>query len=705
MRINIQDKTASGDFKAIVYSRSDPGFGNYVKLSFGNRSCGAIVEFIPSEKESLQVDKFIRLFLNAKNGDWVDVQDIKPAWANRIEITPGPSWEGDTRELAEIKALLAGKPVCKDYVFPKYNWSGRERQILVSGTEPAGIVLVNDDTDLTIGEAQQEIIRLDEISWDDIGGLDREKKRIRQLIEFPLRHKQAYSYFGVEPPRGILLYGPPGTGKTRIAQALKTEAGAKIFIIQGPEIIGSHYGESENKLREIFEQAHNSAPSIILIDEIDALVPKRDTLRSEVFHGVVATMLTLLDGLRKMEGVIVIGTTNRPSEIDPALRRPGRLEEEIMIPAPDKTGRKDIIKIHSRNMPLDKRDDAGEITEDILEPLSEATAGFTGADIAALCREAGRCALLRYFSYDDLAAGNLYYDSNMHMTGQDFLAAMKNVQPSAMRGSMVESVRDRTLDDLGGLGDIKQELMDNVAYTLSAEKTPNIIAASGILLHGPSGTGKTALVRALANHFKANLITLRGPEVHRKWFGESEEVVRTMFAKAREVAPCILLLDEVDAIAPLRGGDVSGLRESITTQVLSELEKIKTAEQVCVIATTNQPKEVDPALRRPGRLDMEIEIVEPDEKARAEIFDIHLKGLTLAPDVDLASLAERTRHFSGADIAECCRRTKFNVLRAATRPEEAIVKMEQLVKNIEKVRQGGKSKPGRVGFILPDKQD
>jgi transitional endoplasmic reticulum ATPase len=694
MKLMIRDGELEGNFNAVIYTVSNPGFGKYVELRYGQCVCAAKAKFVQSDKEMVYVDKWLRQFIDARNNDWVEVERWEPVPAKMISLAPLKRVRLDEEELAYFSILLSNNPVCKGLVFPRHYPNGDKKEIQVTKTQPGGIVLVQHDTEILLDEEPPPPPPSSSPCWSDIGGLEKEIALIRRLVEYPLRHPEVYSHFGIEPPKGLLLYGPPGTGKTLIAKALANEARAHIEIIQGPEVVAPFHGESERILRERFEKARSNRPAIILIDEIDSLVPKRGLAPGEVDTRLTATMLTLMDGLRDMTGVVVIGTTNRPDQIDPALRRPGRFEREIMIGAPDKTGRSKILTIHTKNMPL-----APDVN---LDSLAEATTGFTGADIASLRREAGHSALRRYFSDADLESGHLSFDSQMTITHQDFTEGMKNVQPTAMRGTMVEVVRDVTLDDIGGLSEAKNMLIENIQLAIKETRQFESIGhrlAKGALLYGRSGTGKTLLARALANACGVHLITLRGPEIHRKWFGESEELVRSIFAKAREVAPCILLLDEVDSLAPVRGRYVSDLRESITTQVIIELERIGIADQVFVIATTNQPEMVDPALRRPGRLDVEIPVQKPNEAERQEIFDIKLKKVKLDTKVDLASLAKKAVDFSGADIAECCRRAALQALkRADLDPEKTVVTLDDLEEAIAKIQQTDRFKRKDMGF-------
>ena len=698
MKLMIRDGELEGNFSAEIYTRSNPGFGKYVKIRYGQRVCAAIcAKFVPSDREMVYVDRWLRQFINAGNNDWVEVEKVEPIPAKRVSLAPLKRVRLDEEEVSYLAILLSNKPVCKGLVFPRhYPITGARKEIEVTKTQPEGIVLVQHDTEILLDDEPPPPPSPSGPRWVDIGGLDKEIALIRRLVEYPLRRPAVYSHFGIEPPKGLLLYGPAGTGKTLIAKALANEAHAHIELIQGPEVMAPFHGESERILREKFERARSNRPAIILIDEIDSLVPKRGLTPSEVDTRLTATMLTLMDGLRDMAGVVVIGTTNRPDQIDPALRRPGRFEREVMIGAPDKTGRRKILEIHTKNMPL-----APDVNLDL---LAEVTTGFTGADIASLCREAGHCALRRYFSDADLESGHLSLNGQMVITQQDFIEAMKNVQPTAMRGTMVEVVRDVTMDDVGGLSEAKNMLMENIKMAIKGTgffASTGLRPAKGILLYGTSGTGKTLLARALANACGVHLITLRGPEVRRKWFGESEELIRSIFAKAREVAPCILLLDEVDSLAPVRGNDISGATESITSQVISELERIGIADQVFVIATTNQPGNVDPALRRPGRIDVEIPVQKPNEAERKVIFEIKLRKIKLDTKVDLASLAKKTADFSGADIAECCRRAALQALkRAGLDPEKAVVTLDDLDEAIAKIQQTDRFKRKDMGFLI-----
>jgi transitional endoplasmic reticulum ATPase len=701
MRLVIKDKQMDGDFLVEIYTNTQmPSTGKYVKLKYGDRSCGAIATYFPSDKEIVLVDRYIRLFLQAKTDDWVELEELQPIPAKSITLVAMDNVLMDESDVDFTHSLLEGKPICQDYIFPRFYRIFGKKEILITDVQPAGIVIVDSATRVITDTAEAREIkpgeRITGPTWDDIGGLDREITDIRRRIEYPMRNPRAFGHFGADVPRGVLLSGPPGTGKTLIARALANEAGAYIEIIQGPQIMAPYKGQSEQALFDTFERARQKSPSIILIDEIDSLASKRESQRSDDTR-MVTTLLVLMDGLKPMDGVIVIGTTNRPEELDEALRRPGRFDRELVIGPPDKLGRNKILEIHTirKHMPL---------AEDVkLDQLAEITQGFTGADLASLCHEAGYSALFRYFKDEDLRNGKINPDPNMVVTQWDFLQAMRSVQPTAMRSGMVEDIRDVSLGDIGGLSELKDLLKENMTAIQTQSQVYEKIGfrpAKGILLYGPSGTGKTMIARAIAQSCGVHLITLRGPEIHRKWFGESEEMVRKVFAKARQVSPCIILLDEVDALVPVRGRDVNDVREGITNQVITEIERIGPTDQIFVIATTNQPGSIDPALRRPGRLDIEVPINKPNEAERQEIFTIQLKKIRTSRDVDLVKLAVETDQFSGADIAECCRRASLQALKAAKLDESKLeVTLAGLREAIAKVRLTDRFKRlGSIGF-------
>jgi transitional endoplasmic reticulum ATPase len=702
MKMVIRDKPIDGDFLVEIYSKTEmPSTGKYVKLKYGERSCGAVATYFQSDKEMMLVDRYLRLFLQAKNDDWAEVEEFQPIPASSITLVPMDNVLMDENDVDFTHSLLEGKPICQDYIFPRFYRIFGKKEILVTDVKPDGIVIVDSSTRVSVDTAEAREIKPEERitgpTWDDIGGLDREITDIRRRIEYPLRNPKAFGHFGADVPRGILLSGPPGTGKTLIARALANEAGAYIEIIQGPQIIAPYMGQSEQTLFETFEKARKNSPAIILIDEIDSLAPRRESQRGGAETRLVTTLLVLMDGLKPLDGVIVIGTTNRPEELDEALRRPGRFDRELVIGPPDKIGRQKIMEIHTirKHMPL---------AEDVkLDQLAEVTQGFTGADLASLCHEAGYSALFRYFTDEDLRNGKINPDPNMVVTHWDFLQALRSVQPTAMRSGMVEDIRDVSLRDIGGMSELKDLLKENMNAIQSQSQVYEKIGfrpAKGILLYGPSGTGKTMIARATAQDCGVHLITLRGPEIHRKWFGESEELVRKVFAKARQVSPCIILLDEVDALVPVRGRDVTDVREGITNQVITEIERIGPTDQIFVIATTNQPESIDPALRRPGRLDIEVPVNKPDEAERLEIFTIQLNKIRTSPDVDLVKLAAETDQFSGADIAECCRRASLQALKAAKLDASKLdVTMDYLREAIAKVRLTDRFKRlGKIGF-------
>lgn len=539
----------------------------------------------------------------------------------------------------------------------------------VTKTRPHGIVKVTADTKLTIlNEPAPEGRGLPRTTYEDIGGLHEEIQRVREMVELPLRHPELFQRLGIEPPKGVMLYGPPGCGKTLLARAVANESEATFFSINGPEIMSKFYGESEARLREIFQQAQQNSPSIIFIDELDAIAPKREEVTGEVERRVVAQLLALMDGLSGRGNVIVIGATNRPSALDPALRRPGRFDREIEIAVPDKKGRYEVLQIHTRGMPL--ADDVD------LEKLSKISHGYTGADMAALCRETAMKALRRYLPQINLEEERVPPSvlEKMEVKMEDFLNAYKEITPTAMREVYIE-VPTVHWSDIGGLEEVKQDLSEAVEWPLKSPeifKRLGIKPPKGILLYGPPGCGKTLLARAVATESEANFITIKGPEVFSKWVGESEKAIREVFRKARMAAPTVIFFDEIDSLLPRRGLGFadSGVTQRVISQLLTEMDGIVTLEDIVVIAATNRPDIVDPAVLRPGRFDRLIYVPQTDEKSRLEIFKIYTKNMPLTKDVDVAHLATITKNYSGADIEALCREAAMYALRRDVNAKE-----------------------------------
>src|SRR2546426_266261 len=531
---------------------------------------------------------------------------------------------------------------------------GRAVNLVVNDTTPpAEAVIVTEGTEVLVGEQVKEPIRaIPKISYEDIGGLRPVIQKVREMIELPLRHPELFERLGVEAPKGVLLHGPPGTGKTLLAKAVASETNANFYSIGGPEIMSKFYGESEERLREIFKEAQENAPSIIFIDEIDSIAPKREEVTGEVEKRVVSQLLSVMDGLQSRGKVVVIGATNRINSIDPALRRPGRFDREIEIGVPDRDGRLEILQIHTRGMPL---------AEDVdLKKLADVTHGFVGADLEALAKEAAIRALRRILPEMDLEAENIPAEvlNKIIVRMSDFQEALKEVEPSAMREVLVE-VPDIKWEDIGGLESVKEELREAIEWPLKYPELfaqMNAVPPKGLLLYGPPGTGKTLLAKAAANESEANFISVKGPELLNKFVGESEKAIREVFRKARQASPCIIFFDEIDSVAPVRGsssGD-SNVTERVISQFLTEMDGLEELRNVIIIAATNRPDIVDPALLRPGRFDRLLLVPPPDPEARKQIFRIHTKKTPLAEDVKLDELARKTEGYTGADIASIC---------------------------------------------------
>ncbi len=532
-------------------------------------------------------------------------------------------------------------------------------------SRPHGIVKISQATTLNVlGEPTVSAKGIPRVTYEDIGGLHEEIRRTREMIELPLRHPELFQRLGIEPPKGVLLYGPPGCGKTLLAKAVANESEANFFSINGPEIMSKFYGESEKRLREIFEKAQKNAPSIIFVDELDAIAPKREEVTGEVERRVVAQLLSLMDGLEARGNIIVIGATNRVNAIDPALRRPGRFDREIELGVPDKQGRLEILQIHTRGMPL---------AQDIqLQELSNITHGYTGADVSALCREAAMKALRRYLPEINLEDQHIPPEilEKMEVTADDFLMAFREITPTAMREVYIE-IPSVQWTAVGGLDEVKQNLIESVEWPI---KYPNrfkqvgIEPPKGVLLYGAPGCGKTLLAKAVATEGEMNFISIKGPEIFSKWVGESEKAIREIFRKGRMAAPSVIFIDEVDSIIPRRGAGYSdsGVTSRVISQLLTEMDGLESLQNVMVIAATNRPDILDPAMLRPGRFDRLIYVPAPDEDSRLEILKIYTREMPLADDVDLINLARETKGYSGADIASLCREAGMHVLRNST---------------------------------------
>lgn len=635
-------------------------------LTVAGRSRTTVAKAMPTFKEQrgqgvIQMDGVVRVNAGAALGQQVSVSRSVHHPARRVVLVPiGPDQVHDD-ELEHMASRLDGLAVHAGDRVRAAVFGATHRDFQVSRTEPDGPVLIQPDTWLALERARADAPPTEDIvTYDDLGGMEQELRKIREMIELPLAHPEIFERLGMKPPKGVLLQGPPGCGKTLLARAIAHETGTAFIYVSGPEIIQKFYGESEARLRKIFDDAAQRAPTIIFFDEIDSLAPKRERVEGEVEKRVVAQLLSLMDGLKARGNVIVMAATNRPDSIDPALRRPGRFDREIAIGVPNANARKEILEIYWRSMPV-----AQDVDRAV---LAETTHGFTGADLAALCREAAMASLHRHLPALALSAAPVPYDILMAMevTMADFTEALGEVEPSGLRELAVE-VPNVHWDDVGGLEEIKAALREAIAWPLAQPglfEQAGVRPPRGILLYGPPGNGKTLMVKALASQSSLNFISVKGPELLSKYVGESERSVRELFARARQVAPCIVFLDEVDALVPKRGlHDRSPVTDRVVSQLLTEIDGIEVLKDVWVIAATNRLDIVDDALLRPGRLDYHLEIPKPDERGRAAILAVHLRAKPMDKNVDVARLAVQTDGLSAAEVRFVCDRAAMNAIR------------------------------------------
>jgi transitional endoplasmic reticulum ATPase len=677
--------------------------GDVVEIKGKRRTVAKCLPLYPSDegKGIIRIDGLVRNNAGVAIGDTVIVRKIKAVPAEKVIVAPLEAIPPiDERYLADA---LESMPLVKgDNVMVPYFGGRLTFQVIAVQPANAEAVIVTQKTVFHIAEKGETIRGVPKVTYEDIGGLKEEIQKVREMIELPLRHPEIFEKLGIEAPKGILLYGPPGTGKTLLAKAVANESNAHFISISGPEIMSKFYGESEARLREIFKEAKEKAPSIIFIDEIDSIAPKREEVTGEVERRVVSQLLSLMDGLESRGKVIVIAATNRPNAIDPALRRPGRFDREIEIRVPDKKARLEILQIHTRNMPL-----APDVN---LEKIANMTHGFVGADLEYLCKEAAMKCLRRVLPELNLEEEKIPPEvlNKLIVTMDDFMEALKEVTPSAMREVYIDTP-DVRWSDIGGLEDVKRQLQEAVEWPLKYPELYKKLGHTmpkGILLHGPSGTGKTMLAKAVATESEANFISVRGPELLSKWVGESERGVREVFRRARQAAPCVIFFDEIDSIAPVRGmGGDSMVTERVVSQLLTEMDGIQSLQGVVVLAATNRIDMVDPALLRPGRFDKLIYVGMPDKYARQKILEIHTKNKPLAEDVRLDKIAEMCEDFSGADVAAVANTAVSLVLHeylskyptpeeAAKHVEEAKIYHRHFEEALKKVRQQKEGKPG-----------
>ncbi len=613
----------------------DLSIGDVIEIEGTKITAAVVWRAHPTDegKEIIRIDNLTRKNCGTGLGERVKIRKAEVKGAKEVTLAPLIS-KGQQIQFGSgienlIKKGLLKRPLTKgdSVIIPGIALFGSSLPFVIINSNPSGIISISEDTIIKVKEEAAKEIELEgpRVSYEDIGGLHEEILKVREMIELPLKHPELFDRLGIDPPKGVLLHGPPGTGKTLIAKAVANESGANFYTINGPEIMSKFYGQSEENLRKIFEDAEKNSPSIVFIDEIDAIAPKRSEVHGEVERRVVSQLLTLMDGLKGRGKLIVIGATNIPDSIDPALRRPGRFDREIRIDAPDRNGRKEILQIHTRGMPMGK---------DVnLDTLADNTYGYVGADLAALARESAMSTLRRYLPKIDLEKP-IPVDvlEKMEVKMEDFKNAHRGIEPSAMREFLIE-VPKVTWEDIGGLVDVKQQLREAVEWPLTKPevfKRLGITPPRGILLYGPPGTGKTLLAKAVANESNANFISIKGPEVMSKWVGESEKAVRELFKKARQVAPTIVFLDELDAIAPMRGRDTgTHVTESVVNQLLTSIDGLESMEGVVVIGATNRPDIIDQGLLRPGRFDRLVLIRAPDKASRFEIFKIHTRNIPI----------------------------------------------------------------------------
>ena len=652
----------------------------------------------------IKIDGITRQNMGAAIGDKISLKSVEAVNAEQITLSPTEKIAADGLQEYMIYNYLNHVFTTGDSISLNTQMGSRV-QFVITNTKPSKPVIVTENTVFKLGSMTKAIdTSIPRITYDELGGLKNEVQKIREMVELPMRHPELFDKIGVEAPKGVLLYGPPGTGKTLLAKAVAGETNANFVSLNGPEIMGKFYGESEERIREIFTQAEENAPSIIFIDEIDSIAPKRDEVSGELEKRIVSQLLTLMDGMKSRGKVVVIAATNRPDSIDPALRRPGRFDREIEIGIPDDEGRFDILSIHTRGMPIDKKVD--------LKQISKITHGFVGADLEVLAKEAAMRSLRRILADEEIDLDEEKISSEIlqkiQISSEDFRDALKEVSPSALREVQVQ-IPDVSWDDVGGLDALKEELREAVEWPIKHKEAfdyVNVETPKGILLHGPPGTGKTLIAKALAKMTESNFISIKGPELLSKWVGESEKGVREIFRKARQAAPCIIFLDEIDALVPRRGsgGSESHATESVVSQILTEIDGLEELQNVLIVGATNRLDIVDEALLRPGRFDRIIEVSNPDSKGRQHIFRIHTKKKPLANDVNVTKLVELTNGFSGAEIGAVANRAAITALKRyvsgqSQNLKEIKISQQDLIDAIDKVKPQKKEVPPLASII------
>jgi len=672
--------------------------GQILELTYNKKTYVKLWPASPQEYGSniIKIDGITRQNIGAGIDDKISIKSVEAVNAEQITLSPTEKITTDGLQEYMIYNYLNHVFTSGDSISLNTQ-VGNKIQFIITNTKPSKPVIVTENTIFKLGSLTKAVdTSIPRITYDELGGLKNEVQKIREMVELPMRHPELFDKIGVEAPKGVLLYGPPGTGKTLLAKAVAGETNAHFISLSGPEIMGKHYGESEERIREIFTQAEENSPSIIFIDEIDSIAPKRDEVSGELEKRIVSQLLTLLDGMKSRGKVVVIAATNRPDSIDPALRRPGRFDREIEIGIPDDEGRFDILSIHTRGMPINEKVN--------LKQISKTTHGFVGADLEVLSKEAAMRSLRRILPEIDLDEDKISSEilQKIEITSDDFREALKEVRPSALREVQIQ-IPDVSWDDVGGLDELKDELREAIEWPIKHKEAydyVNVEAPKGVLLHGPPGTGKTLIAKALAKMTESNFISIKGPELLSKWIGESEKGVREIFRKARQAAPCIIFLDEVDSLVPKRGGvnSDSHVTENIVSQILTEIDGLEELHNVLIIGATNRIDIVDEALLRPGRFDKIIEVGNPDSKGRKHIFEIHTKRKPLESNVDIKKLVEITNGFSGAEIAAITNRAAFVALKRyvtgkSENFKEIKITQQDLIDAVNKVKPQKKEAP------------